>query len=243
MQVFMGNWEDSNYPLLQCRYFRILKYWVRILEMDNTRYVKAMYRQMYYDHICHQWSNWCGLVEKMLNELGMGNYWISQRVENKMVFLAEVQQRINDQYYQIWSDIISNDRKLKYFYSNYKDWGTEDYLGTLSTFKLRQALSKLRLSSHLLAIETGRWKNQERNERTCELCNSKDIEDEYHFVLICNKLQKIRKKFIPRYYTHRPSVAKFCDLMKRNENDIIIALASFIYLAGKERLSLLHIKS
>ena len=49
--------------------------------------------------------------------------------------------------------------------------------------KYRYAMSKLRMSSHRLHIETGRWSNRRTtplNERTC--INCKVIEDEFHFV-------------------------------------------------------------
>jgi hypothetical protein len=38
-----------------------------------------------------------------------------------------------------------------------------------------------------LRIETGRYGSNriDINLRTCQLCNSVDIKDEYHFVLIC----------------------------------------------------------
>ena len=62
--------------------------------------------------------------------------------------------------------------------------------------KLRISLSKLRLSSHKLLIETGRYgRNRiERAERHCCIYNSTDLEDEYHFVIICPVYENIREK-------------------------------------------------
>ena len=54
----------------------------------------------------------------------------------------------------------------------------------------------------------------ERNLRFCLICNTQDIEDEYHFTLICNNYNDIRKKYIKRYYYVRPSVFKFTQLMQ-----------------------------
>ena len=63
----------------------------------------------------------------------------------------------------------------------------EKYLDNLP-LSIRIAMCRFRLSSHNLKIETGRYK-QERIEismRKCQLCNNhQDIEDEYHFSLIC----------------------------------------------------------
>ena len=49
----------------------------------------------------------------------------------------------------------------------------------------RKYLSKFRLSAHSLNIEKGRYNNTNRRDRICNLCNSSDIEDEFHFILKC----------------------------------------------------------
>ena len=56
----------------------------------------------------------------------------------------------------------------------------------LDNFKHRQAISKMRLSSHKLNIEKGRYTGVPRNDRKYELCNKNDIEDEYHFMIVCD---------------------------------------------------------
>ena len=60
-------------------------------------------------------------------------------------------------------------------------------------------------SSHNLLIETGRHKNIPRDQRICPMCKlqfgqNSDIEDEYHFLLICPTYRDLRKKFIKNYY-------------------------------------------
>ena len=52
------------------------------------------------------------------------------------------------------------------------------------------------LDAHSLRIHTGRYatNNTPRNERYCMFCNSLDLEDEYHFILICPCYIDIRKK-------------------------------------------------
>ena len=53
----------------------------------------------------------------------------------------------------------------------------------------------------------------ERNERVCHLGSTGDIEDENHFVLICNIYNDLRTKYTNIYYRRSPSVAKFIDLL------------------------------
>jgi hypothetical protein len=50
---------------------------------------------------------------------------------------------------------------------------------------------------HCLRIETERYKvnRLDRNDRLFTFCNARDIEDEYHFVLVC-KLYRITRENI-----------------------------------------------
>jgi len=69
------------------------------------------------------------------------------------------------------------------------------------------------LSSHQLQIEKGRYNNTLRSERLCLYCNLHEVEDEFHFVLICPKYYQIRTKFVRNYYWSRPSVYKLVQLL------------------------------
>jgi len=106
----------------------------------------------------------------------------------------------------------------------------EKYLDLLP-FKLRTNLSRLRLCSIKLAIETGRYSRNrtDRNQRVCKLCNHGDIEDEYHFVLICPAFEHIRKIYLKQYYYVRPSVFKFTELLQNDCKKEIINLARYVY--------------
>ena len=49
-------------------------------------------------------------------------------------------------------------------------------------------ITKFRLGSHSLPIETGRWCRKPRNERLCPSC--KVLGDEFHIVYICNDINR-----------------------------------------------------
>ena len=66
------------------------------------------------------------------------------------------------------------------------------YLLIIQTMKHRNAIAELRLSSHQLNIETGRHTSIERLDRRCNVCILSDLEDEYHFTLICPIYKDLR---------------------------------------------------
>ena len=72
-----------------------------------------------------------------------------------------------------------------------------------------QYYSRLRLSSHNLAIETGRYTSIPRRERICTFCNTNVVENEFHFLLACPYYIDLRRKYLPAYYCSWPSLHKF----------------------------------
>ena len=59
----------------------------------------------------------------------------------------------------------------------------------------RKTLVKLRISSHKLRIETGRYDNIPLNDGLCTFSNCNRIEDETQFLLDCPSFSSIREMF------------------------------------------------
>ena len=71
----------------------------------------------------------------------------------------------------------------------------ESYLDLIKSVKTRVAVTKIRISCHLLPSESGRYKKIPRVER---LCNRSEIGDEFHYLLKCahSSLSHIRGIFL-----------------------------------------------
>ncbi len=59
----------------------------------------------------------------------------------------------------------------------------------------RSLVTKFKSGVLPLRIETGRFKGVKRELRYCELCNSKQVEDEIHMLFHCEKLKVVRFGF------------------------------------------------
>ena len=101
--------------------------------------------------------------------------------------------------------------------------------------RYRTALTRFRLSSHDLLIETGRYTNIERNNRICINCEMNMIENEYHFLLMCPKYRELREKYIKRYYYTWPNIQKFTNLLCTSSKVIIYNTAKYIYYANRQK--------
>ena len=91
----------------------------------------------------------------------------------------------------------------------------ESYMNCNIRRDVRVCFTRLRLSSHKFLVERARWLKVKvpYTQRTCTLCNSNDIEDEYHVTLVCEYFRDVRKKYIKPFYYQRPNMMKFLDLM------------------------------
>lgn len=105
----------------------------------------------------------------------------------------------------------------------------------MSNNKYRIELAKFRCSAHRLAVEEGRYRNIEREQRLCVYCNMSAVEDEHHFLLICPLYRELRVKYLPRYYYTWPNLNKFKSLLNTNKSILLKNMANFLYMAKQKR--------
>ena len=227
--------ELGRYPLYISRYVRIIKYWCKVANSDNIL-VKTMYTEGVKD--CEKgFKNWVANVKSLLNNFGLGYVFYNVEQMNVKDFPNIFKQRVVDNFIQQWHVAVENSPVLisyNYFKNNFE---YESYLDILP-YSLRCTLSRLRLSSHSLRIQTGRYAQNRlaRNERICLYCDSGDIEDEFHFICICRRFENLRKQCLKKYYINRPSMFKFTELMKCNSKNVLRNLSKYV----KEALSIRH---
>ena len=101
-----------------------------------------------------------------------------------------------------WDHEKSNSSKLSFYNNIKKKFAREVYLDVTKGFSRRYSTSKLRISSHDLAIECGRYSNTPRELRTCHWCKfcmgTEILEDENHVMHECDLYSDIRAKLIAR---------------------------------------------
>ena len=58
---------------------------------------------------------------------------------------------------------------------------------------IRKTFSQFRISNHKLEIERWRYENISSDQRICKLCDSHEIEDEFHFAFKCPRFEHLRE--------------------------------------------------
>ena len=81
-------------------------------------------------------------------------------------------------------------------------------------------------------MNVGRYTGVNREERICTLCNDNAIADEFHVLLKCSneELVRWRDMYVPTYYTHRPTIFKFAELLQNTNINILTNLSMFTKL-------------
>ena len=90
----------------------------------------------------------------------------------------------------LWRDPNVTTSHLSTFKTEYK---AEPYLFLIKNPTIRRTFTQFRISNHKLQIEYGRYQNIPREERTCKLCNSGEVEDEFHLSFSCQKYCHLRE--------------------------------------------------
>ncbi len=156
---------------------------------------------------------------------------------NATTFCREFKERITNIFIQNWKSDIDDNEALTIYKHAKIHFEYERYLDICKYRNYRHEITRIRLSSHSLRIETGIYGQNRipRHERNCQFCASGDIEDEYHFIIICDKYNNLRTKYLPQYYRRNPSVFKFIQLLHSQNSKIVNNLSYFIHHAFKLR--------
>lgn len=216
--------ELATFPLYITLYIRIINYWIKLLKLDDHRYVKVLYLAMSTDN---ESVNLATNVKDMLYRYGFGYIWERQEVNNKKEFIKEFKQRLHDEFVQQVSEKFRNGSKARLYRSLYTQHELPFYINNVNP-KFRHFMTKLRLGSHKLISETGSWARPviPYNDRKCSVCNV--LCDEYHHVLECNVYNSLREKYVSNFYRRNSSMYNFVKLMLSKDKKTLNNLCIFI---------------
>ena len=142
-------------------------------------------------------KNWASQVKMY----GFSHIWLTQHVTNLENCHIVFKQRVIDEFIQNWHVHIDNSKSLRpILYKNLREHFLPELYINVLPLKLRTVITKMRISAHQLRIETGRYARNHIERHNHTLCNTIDIEDEYHFFFICPIYSHLRKRYLLPYF-------------------------------------------
>ena len=120
--------ETGRMPIRYHTIIRVIKYWFKIINSSQDKYIKVVYNMLINDLYRHpNKRSWVTQVKFTLQAYGFNHVWIAQGVANENIFLKAFEQRIKDNYIQIWNG--ENDMSSRNeFYTLFSTFGFKDYL-------------------------------------------------------------------------------------------------------------------
>ena len=173
--------------------------------------------------------NWVSKIKSILNVNGFGHVWLNQGVASKRLFLKAFEQRCKDIYTQEWRSQTESRRHS--FYINIKNFIVfERYIEMVEIFNYRRCISMIRTSSHSLNVNK---KVADESLKLCHMCDLQQIEDEFHFCLVCPAYKLERESLVSSYYWCNPTLNKLYKLLSNVHDQI--NLAKLLFLCFKKR--------
>ena len=221
--------DTGRFPLFIVTYTKCIKFWLKILRMDQIRLCNKAYRMLI--HLQNQnYVTWIDKIKTILYRYGFGCVWEAQGVGNEALFMRQFRERLIDCYRQTWhSSIESHD-----FYRTYtlfkSEFFHESYITDVTNFWHRKALARFRFGMAEMKDSYLKFDSSiVRKDRNCPFCPN-HIENEIHFLLVCPKYNSLRDNFLIRD-NWRPVSVQFLDIMSKQSMELNVSIAHFIYKA------------
>ena len=193
-------------PMLLLAQKKAIKNWYRITTGEQCN---ALVVESHQGALLRNLS-WPVNVENLTSRIGLGQSFTDMDPD----IHSQVYQRQLDIFHQnAFADIKKADSKLRTYSKVKTEPGFEKYLDDVRYVKERIALTKLRLSNHILMIEKGRHLGIDKDLRFCPFCPGL-VEDEKHFVTRCPQYRHLRTDLIRNAKNIIPSIQNHSDDMK-----------------------------
>ena len=148
----MVYFELGRFPLQYERNYRILKFWFKILISDNC-ILRSCYKELVLN--CSKCMNWATYVKRLIYSLGMNNLWDNQWLLNvDSSYLPLIRQRLFDQANQELQFLLDSSSKCRLYKYVVTNVVLQFYLQKCIPVLFRKCITRIRLSSHNLCIET-----------------------------------------------------------------------------------------
>ena len=218
----------GRYPLFVNSCTWAVKYWFKLLHMNENRLPK----QTYHMQINMEWNGkccWASGLRDLLCKFGF--VCLQKSVGNERAFVAILKERLCDDFNQEWTTAINSSERF-YLYASFKsNLLTENYLDFVQIKCFRDVLIKLRMGVPPLNANRLRYAHKNASKILCSFCET-EVEDEVHFICFCPLYKELHQKYIHWYLQTEHS---FTLLMQYHKKSSSQNLAFFVFHACKKR--------
>ena len=217
------------------RWANVLRLWNRLVNMDENRLTKKIFN---YDYSMPGGKSWCSDVKTILTKVDL----LTNFYDKTPVDLKYIEKQLLDNHRVDWSNKIQTVSKLRTYREFKSKFKTEKYLLSNMTKLEKSHFAQFRCGILPLRVETGRYSGLSVHERTCNICNSNETEDEIHFLFKCACYHDLRQSLIDKATETKSNFLLLNDVEKLRHvvENHFINVAKFIVDAMQRRKSVLY---
>ena len=213
--------ELGRFPISVYIKNTMLKYWCRLATLPKSRLVSHCYWSIY--NINNVQDKWLSSIKDIIlssDQKNINFLWNSQeslyKVNHKTIkkSLVQISETLKNTYLASAVDSMHDQSKLTHFQESKTEFTFSKYLLSIPTRSERTSLSKLRLGVLKLEIEEGRKNGLDRSERKCKICKSDQVENEAHFLFVCEPLNTTRETYLNQLFDKCPTLSMVSHLDK-----------------------------
>ena len=164
------------------QHINMLRLWNRMINMENNRITKRVFNYDY--QLCKNWSH---ELKDILYSVGLNQEFDSKTTCNIYTTKSIFINLRNTE----WKNSLLTKPKLHTYVKFKEDIVKENYVIYCTQRRRRSLFAQFRLGILPLHLETGWFKNKKVEERICQICTSQDVENEEHFVCVCNTYSQL----------------------------------------------------
>jgi hypothetical protein len=224
----------GRYPISIDIKVRMIKFWCKLIMGKQSKLSHICYKLLYNNNLLrHGFSFWIKNIQDILNKSSLSYIWLYQNCISEKWLSNVVKMNLIDKFKQTWSISVDNSPKALNYRLYKKGVSFENDLDILKDKDLF-LLCRFRTSNHRLPIEIGRWQNINRENRVCNLCQGRELGDEFHYLFECTEFIHDRARLIPQKYRCSPNTVKYCALMCSNSVVELSKLCKFIKIVNSK---------
>ncbi len=189
--------ETGCYPCTIDVKCRLLNYWFKLgIDDNNNKIVKEMYNciSKLYSSNSYLYP-WLDYVKSSLDSIGLSFVFLTKNLRDfsKPKFKNLIKQKLQDSYKVVWSEEVNSHERCLNYRIFKTEFVCEDYLLNCSNFVAKQLLY-FRTGHINLPVST--FSADVNLDKTCQLCKSDSLCDEFHVIFSCNALKQARKEIL-----------------------------------------------
>jgi hypothetical protein len=171
--------------------------------MPQERLSKQIFLDMYNINE----NNWTRELYNIFRQIEMLHVFYDKSVCD----LDVCKKKFTELAYNEWKELVIGKPKLRTYVKFKKELCIEKYILNIRNKYERSMVAKLRCGILQLHVESGRFNQTSLENRTCNICNDGNIEDEFHFICKCTEYSNERNKLFSQHEVKNNNFRNFSD--------------------------------